>query len=122
MTAVVTEQITASLAFTTAQRRTQARNAIENYLGRGRAGARDFVVVDAPTGKYGAGPGLYVSTPFVSRADADAAWADIEAITPSFLIANSVAEQFTSTEDIAAGVNTTVYIHRKHWPADPGDF
>lgn len=122
MALVITEQITAKLVFTTNQRRNQVRTVLTNYLSREKAGARDFVIVDAPDGKYGPGPGLSVSVPFLSRTDADEAWVDLENANETWFVTGSVAEQFTSTEDIDQGLNETEYIHRKHWPAEPEDF
>jgi len=122
MALVITEQITGVLVCATEQRRNQVRSVIGAYLSRPKAGTRDFVLTDAPAGKYGAGPALVVSAPFVSRQDADDAWTDLAAVNTTWLIEGSVAQQFTSTEDPEVGINETVYHHRKHWPADPSDF
>jgi hypothetical protein len=119
---LVTEQITAYLVCSSTQRRNQIRNVITAYLSKPKAGARDFVLFDVPPGKYGAGPTLVVSTPFVSRVDADTAWADLEAINSTWLIEGSRADQFTSREDPDISLNETIYIHRKHWPSEVGDF
>jgi hypothetical protein len=119
---VVTEQIVAYLVCDTEQRRNQVSNVIGAYLDRQKAGARDFVLFDVPPGKYGTGPTLVVSAPFLSRTDADNAWADLSGVNPTWLIAGSIAEQFTSTEDIEQNLNETVYIHRLHWPSQPDDF
>ena len=122
MPLTVAETIKGTAVFTNEQRRTTVLGQLANYAARGRVGVEEMTIapVDRP-GKYN-GPAAIIFMRFLSRADADAAWADLGGVSPSWFQAGSIAEQFTSTQDSDTGQNDAVFIHRRHWPADPSDF
>lgn len=121
---ITTEAVQGTLVFETANRRNNVHTAVLKYLARNAAGTRShsIQVVD---GKYGPFA-LVINCSFVSRADADEAWADMESVNANFLIAPSEANQFTSLEgyDEETGQwhNDNTFVHVKHWPAEPDDF
>lgn len=110
---VVTERIRGTAVCTTTQRRTQLMNAAANWVRRGDA--LDMPQADAvPAGKYGAGPTAVLAVDFPDRASADAAWADIDAFNPTFLLDGSSVQQHTARED-GVSVNETTVHHRVVW-------
>jgi hypothetical protein len=122
MALTIAETIKGTAVFTNEQRRTSVLGQLANYVTRPRVGAEEMTVtpVESP-GKY-AGPAAVIFMRFATREDADEAWADLGGVSPSWFQTGSIAEQFTSTQDPDAGVNQTVFHHRRHWPADPSDF
>jgi hypothetical protein len=120
---LIGETIAGVLVFVDEATRTQARNAIETYLARPRAGvATTPELMDQPAGKYGAGPTLLVRVAFLSLADANEAWATAVTFIFPALIPDSQLDQYTSTSDDEHTINTTVYQHQMHVPARPEDF
>jgi hypothetical protein len=124
MTLVVKETVAGVLIMSTTGRRTQVRNRIEAYLGRPRVNVipSSPLLIDDNTNKYGVGFALIARAEFVSRADADAVWADITSNSLAILEPGSFIDQYTSNEDQEVGLDETIYIHRLHVPAAPGDF
>lgn len=66
-------------------------------------------------GKYGAGPSLVIGVDFPDAATADAAWADIDAFDPTFLLEGSMVMRYQARED-GETVNETITLHRYEWP------
>jgi hypothetical protein len=106
--AITTEQIRGNLVFTTNQRRTQAENFIGNWARREGFTAPAFEEVND---KYGPGPNLVVAMDFPTKADADAAWAQIDGFNPSFIVNGSMIQQITDLND---GTPATIR-HRFRW-------
>lgn len=115
MALVVTERIRGVAVCTTTQRRNQLVNAADNWAGRAAAGPPTTALY--PAGKYGAGPSAMIMVYFDNATNADAAWADLEAFSPTFLLAGSYVERYTSRED-GETVNETIVLHRYDWFTD----
>lgn len=123
MALVTKETISGELVFATAGQRTIARNRITTYLNRQQVLVESQPsMLDQDTSKYGNGPTLLLRVNFVTRADADEVWADVEARSFSILQDGSALWQYTSNEDPAIGLNEAIMHHVRHWPAQPSDF
>lgn len=123
MVLVTKETIAGELVFATAGQRTTARNRITTYLNRQQVlVSSQPTMIDEDSHKYGNGPTLLLRVNFVTRADADEVWADVEARSFSILQNGSALRQYTSNEDPDIALNETVMHHVRHWPAQPSDF
>lgn len=113
-TLVVTERIRGVAVCTTTARRDQLEN-------RATTWARQVQASEPPAtqrvaaGKYGAGPTLLIGVNFPDAATADAAWADIDAVDPSFLLEGSMVMRYQARED-GETVNETIVLHEYAWP------
>lgn len=103
--------------------RNNTRNIITNYLDRPRVNVvpSSPALIDENSNKYGPGFGLIVRAEFVTKADADAVWADVAA-NLAVLSNGSFVDQYTSSEDQETGQNNVTYHHRQHVPGRPEDF
>lgn len=113
-TLVVTERMRGVAVCTTTQRRDTVEAKAATWAQKaGTSGIPQTQRV--AEGKYGAGPTLLLQVDFPDRATADAAWADIVAVDPTWLLEGSMVMQYTARED-GESVNETIIIHRDEWP------
>lgn len=114
------EVVFGQMVFANQAQANQAESAITSFLNRARFRDEVAQILQVPAGKYGAGPTLVVTIRSTSRADADAIWAAGESRFGT-LQSGSQLIQSSVTFDSELGTQTVTVIHKRSFPAAPGD-